>query len=53
MFAAFEALEITLQISGADIPTQLIQMLPYLITILVLIGFIGKTKPPAADGIPY
>jgi simple sugar transport system permease protein len=53
MFAAFEALEITLQISGADIPTQLIQMLPYLITILVLIGFIGKTKPPAADGVPY
>lgn len=53
MFSAFEALEISLQIAGADLPTQLIQMLPYLITILVLIGFIGKTKPPAADGIPY
>jgi len=53
MFSAFEALEITLQISGTDIPSQLIQMLPYLITILVLIGFIGKTRPPAADGIPY
>jgi simple sugar transport system permease protein len=53
MFSAFEALEIALQISGTDIPTQLIQMLPYLITVLVLIGFIGKTKPPAADGIPY
>lgn len=53
MFSAFEALEITLQISSTDIPSQLIQMLPYLITILVLIGFIGKTKPPAADGIPY
>lgn len=53
MFSAFEALEITLQISGTPIPSQLIQMLPYLITILVLIGFIGKTKPPASDGIPY
>ena len=53
LFAAFEALEIALQISGADIPTQLIQMLPYLITILVLVGFIGKTRPPAADGVPY
>ena len=53
MFAFFEALEISLQISGIDIPSQLIQMLPYAITILVLIGFIGKTKPPAADGIPY
>lgn len=50
MFSSFEALEITLQISGTDIPSQLIQMLPYLITILVLIGFIGKTRPPAADG---
>lgn len=53
MFSAFEALEITLQVSGTNIPSQFIQMLPYLITVLVLIGFIGKTKPPAADGIPY
>ncbi|MBX7043157.1 MAG: ABC transporter permease [Ignavibacteria bacterium] len=53
LFAGFEALEIALQISGADIPTQLIQMLPYLITIFVLVGFIGKTRPPAADGVPY
>ena len=53
MFAFFEALEITLQISGIGIPSQFVQMLPYLITILVLVGFIGKTKPPAADGVPY
>ncbi len=53
MFSAFEALEITLQVSGTNIPSQLIQMLPYLITILVLIGFIGKTRPPAADGKVY
>ena len=53
MFAFFEAMEISLQISGIDIPSQLIQMLPYAVTILVLIGFIGKTKPPAADGVPY
>ena len=53
MFSAFEALEISLQVSGTDIPAQLIQMLPYLITVLVLIGFIGKTRPPAADGTPY
>lgn len=53
MFATFESLEIALQISGSGIPSQLVQMLPYLITILVLFGFVGKTKPPAADGIPY
>lgn len=50
IFSAFEALEISLQITGTNFPTQLIQMLPYLITIFVLIGFIGKTKPPAAVG---
>lgn len=53
LFSAFEALEISLQIAGTNLPSQLIQMLPYLITILVLVGFIGKTKPPAADGIPF
>ena len=53
MFAFFEAFEISLQISGSFLPSQIIQMLPYLITILVLLGFIGKTKPPAADGIPF
>jgi ABC-type uncharacterized transport system permease subunit len=53
LFAFFEALEISLQIVETGFPTQFIQMLPYLITILVLVGFIGKTKPPAADGVPY
>jgi len=53
MFAFFESLEIVLQISNSGIPSQIVQMLPYLITILVLIGFVGKTKPPAADGVPY
>lgn len=53
MFAFFESLEISLQISGSGIPSQFVQMLPYLMTVFVLIGFVGKTKPPAADGIPY
>lgn len=53
MFAFFEAIEIKLQIIGSVIPSQFIQALPYIVTILVLIGFIGRTKPPAADGVPY
>lgn len=43
----------SLQFQGSGIPTQFIQMLPYVLTIIVLAGFIGKASPPSADGIPY
>jgi simple sugar transport system permease protein len=39
--------------SGEDIPVQFIQIVPYLLTIIVLAGFIGSSRPPRALGIPY
>jgi ABC-type uncharacterized transport system permease subunit len=39
--------------SGEDIPVQFIQMVPYILTIIVLAGFIGSSRPPKALGIPY
>jgi ABC-type uncharacterized transport system permease subunit len=39
--------------SGEDIPVQFIHMVPYLLTIIVLAGFIGSSRPPKALGIPY
>src|SRR6266702_1986323 len=39
--------------SGEDIPVQFIQMIPYLVTIIVLAGFIGQSRAPKALGIPY
>lgn len=39
--------------SGEDIPIQFIQMVPYVLTIVVLAGFIGSSRPPRALGIPY
>lgn len=39
--------------SGEDIPVQFIEMIPYVLTIIVLAGFIGASKAPKALGIPY
>lgn len=39
--------------SGEDIPVQFIEMVPYVLTIIVLAGFIGSSRPPRALGIPY
>ena len=35
------------------LPGQFFDALPYLVTIIVLAGFIGRSIPPAADGVPY
>jgi ABC-type uncharacterized transport system permease subunit len=39
--------------SGEDIPVQFIQMIPYVVTIVVLAGFIGQSRAPRALGVPY
>lgn len=39
--------------SGEDIPVQFIQMVPYVLTIVVLAGFIGHSRPPRALGHAY
>ena len=51
LFAAAEVLQIRL--SGDRIPTQLLQALPYLITLVVLAGWIGRADAPKMLGQPY
>jgi ABC-type uncharacterized transport system permease subunit len=58
LFGFTEAISIQMQgvvklPSGEDIPVQFIQMVPYVLTIIVLAGFIGSSQPPQALGIPY
>ncbi len=54
LFGLATAMQTQLQFGGKiDIPHQFIGMLPYLLTIVVLAGFVGRARPPAADGIPY
>ena len=35
------------------IPTDFILMVPYLVTLIAVVGFVGKVRAPAADGQPY
>jgi len=58
LFGFTEAVSIQMQgavklPSGEDIPVQFIQMAPYVLTIVVLAGFIGSSRPPRALGVPY
>ena len=41
------------KIGDVEIPVQFINMLPYVMTVVLLAGFIGKSVPPRASGIPY
>ncbi len=53
LFGAAEATQVMLQILGIQIPYQFVGMLPYLLTMIVLAGVVGRAEPPAADGVPY
>jgi simple sugar transport system permease protein len=52
-FSSADALQIKIQGFNFDLPAQFLQMLPYVITIVVLAGIIGRARPPAAVGKPY
>lgn len=51
IFGFADALQMTF--SDSIIPSQFIQMLPYIVTIIALIGFIGKSTPPQSLGLHY
>ncbi|MDF5721551.1 MAG: ABC transporter permease [Rhizonema sp. PD37] len=53
LFGATEALQLRIQATGVNIPYQFLSMLPYTVAILALVGLAGRSKPPAALGIPY
>lgn len=52
LFGFATALQFHVQALGWRIPYQFLLMLPYLLTLLVLVGYAGSTQPPAALGVP-
>jgi simple sugar transport system permease protein len=53
MFGGADALQLRIQTQQAAIPYQFLVMAPYILTILALAGFVGRTVPPKTVGKPY
>jgi simple sugar transport system permease protein len=60
LFGFLDAVAIRLQgvalpaaLGGGAVPVQAIQALPYVLTVVLLAGFIGRARAPAALGLPY
>lgn len=51
LFGYFDAL--SLRVVRLPVPYQFINVLPHVVTILVLAGFVRRAQMPAADGVPY
>ena len=53
LFGFTQALVIMLGGGDFVIPSQILSMLPYVMTIIVLVLFVGRSVAPKADGVPY
>ncbi len=57
LFGFLDAASIRLQTTPlpgiGQIPPQFVQALPYILTVILLAGFVGKSRPPKAGGVPY
>lgn len=61
LFGASQALQIKMQLFRDVIPPEwaflqqsyVVGLIPYILTMIILTGIIGRTTPPAADGVPY
>lgn len=50
LFGAAKGFEIFLGSKGVPVPGDILAMLPYILTLVILVGLVGRTTPPAAIG---
>lgn len=53
LFAFGQAFSDYAKATNLPVPQQFLQMIPYIMTLLVLVGFVGKARAPKASGKPY
>ena len=53
LFGFANNLQLQLSIIQTPIPSQIMLMTPYIVTIFAVAGLVGRVRPPAAEGIPY
>jgi general nucleoside transport system permease protein len=53
VFGFSDAVQALLSILGVDVPPQLLNSVPYVVTIVVVAGLVGRVRGPAAAGQPY
>ena len=53
VFGFFDSLQQKFAVLETPIPSEFLAMAPYLVTIIVVAGLVGRARPPAADGQPY
>jgi ABC-type uncharacterized transport system permease subunit len=53
LFGFASNLQGVLSVIGSPVPSEFMLMLPYVVTIFAVAGLVGRSRPPAADGIPY
>ncbi|MCB0102706.1 MAG: ABC transporter permease [Anaerolineales bacterium] len=53
IFGFADSLQVKLQILRIPIPSEFLLMAPYIVTMIILTGVVGRAVPPAADGQPY
>ena len=53
IFGFADALQARLSILNVAVPSEFLLMVPYIVTIIVVAGLVGRVRMPAADGQPY
>jgi simple sugar transport system permease protein len=53
VFGFADSSQALLSILGVDVPPQLLNSVPYIVTIVVVAGVVGRVRGPAAAGQPY